>query len=288
MNSTHFLGRHSKARSLSSVLLRFPFVSFIPMVIFLWVFLPGSSHGGKIYKWVDKQGVIHFSDRMPENLGEVEGPIEQRELAGPGRDTVPPKGTGRNISRSPIEHAANSTFTIKGRARLGSGFFVSPKGYAATCKHVIEETSNPVIILSDQTEADMKVIMTSTEHDLAVILVIVPGEVPYLTFRAPETLVPGERLYAIGSSVGLQATVTDGVFTGLREIVTSHEVIQFSAPINPGNSGGPLIDEKGRVVGVVSSKYVTKQGMPVAGVGFAIPSSFLEEEFSEYIMKEQE
>jgi len=177
MSSIHFLRRsNNNARSLSSVLQTSPFVSLICMVIFLSVSLPGSSYGTKIYKWVDKQGVIHFSDRMPENLDEVKGPIEERELAVPGRDMIPSKETRRNISRSPIEYAANSTFTIKGSARLGSGFFVSPKGYAATCKHVIEETSNPVIILNDQTKADMKVIMTSTEHDLALILVMAPHE----------------------------------------------------------------------------------------------------------------
>jgi len=261
----------------------------VPLLALLGTSASGESHSGKIYKWTDKRGVIHFSDREPQDLEDVKGIVEERELKETGQDRKEPKAPGKPLSRSPVEFAANCTFTIKGNGRLGSGFFLSSKGYAATCKHVIEDTLNPVVILNDQRELGMKVISTSNEHDLALILVMMPDKAPYLRPREPETLVPGERLFAIGSSVGLQATVTDGVFTGFRQIVpTQEKVIQFSAPINPGNSGGPLIDEKGQLVGVVSSKYVVKEGMPVSGVGFALPSSLLEKEFSQYISNEKE
>jgi S1-C subfamily serine protease len=82
----------------------------------------------------------------------------------------------------------------------------------------------------------------------------------------------------------LQATVTDGVFTGLRMPESSdHKVIQFSAPINPGNSGGPLLDEDGKVVGVVSSKYLMRDGVPLEGLGFALPSNTILETFAAFI-----
>lgn len=261
----------------------------VSLLILLGISGSGESHGAKIYKWTDKHGVIHFSDRRPQDLDNVEGVIEERELKETDENRKEPNVPGKTFSRSPVEFAANCTFTIKGNGKLGSGFFLSSKGYAATCKHVIENTANPVVILNDRRELGMKVISTSHEHDLALILVMMPDKAPYLRSREPETLVPGERLFAIGSSVGLQATVTDGVFTGFRQIAATQEkVIQFSAPINPGNSGGPLIDEKGQLVGVVSSKYVVKEGMPVSGVGFALPSSLLEREFSEYISTEKE
>ena len=124
----------------------------------------------------------------------------------------------------------------------------------------------------------------SPKYDLALISVITPTRTPYLSFRNAGTLVPGERLYAIGASAGLQATITDGVFTALRKRdSTGEKVVQFSAPINQGNSGGPLIDEKGRVVGVVSWKYVERKGIPVTGVGFAIPADYVIEEYGSFI-----
>ncbi len=96
-----------------------------------------------------------------------------------------------------------------------------------------------------------------------------------------------ERLFAIGASVGLQATITDGVFTGFRKLSPTHsQVIQFSAPVNPDNRGGPLVDEKGRAVGVVSMKYHKRRGVPVSGVGFGFLSSHVEEEYSHYLPKE--
>lgn len=58
----------------------------------------------------------------------------------------------------------------------------------------------------------------------------------FLSIRDPGTLIPGERLFAIGASAGLQATITDGVFTGFRKLKkTNGQVIQLSAPVNPGN-----------------------------------------------------
>ncbi|MFC1867572.1 S1C family serine protease, partial [Thermodesulfobacteriota bacterium] len=157
-------------------------------------------------------------------------------------------------------------------------------GYAVTCKHVIEEGPNHIAILNDRNEFPIGIISTSDIHDLALILVITSPTTPYLTLRDPLTMTPGDRVFAIGSSIGLQATVTDGIFSGLRrKLPTEDRVVQFSAPINPGNSGGPLIDEKGNVIGVVSWKMISNKGIPVTGVGFAIPSGYLIEEYGAYL-----
>jgi serine protease Do len=95
---------------------------------------------------------------------------------------------------------------------------------------------------------------------------------------------PGERIFAIGSSPELQANITEGVFTGLREnISTKDNVIQFSAHTNPGNSGGPLVDERGDIIGVVSWKIVSQNGIPVTGLGFAIPSNYMAKEYHHYL-----
>ena len=122
------------------------------------------------------------------------------------------------------------------------------------------------------------------EEDLALLLLLNVGNTPFLSLRSPGTLIPGERVFAIGASAGLNATVTDGVFTGIRSITdTEQQVLQFSAPINPGNSGGPLMDKEGKVIGVISKKYLTRRGVPIAGVGFAVPSTVFKEAFGSYL-----
>ena len=210
------------------------------------------------------------------------------------------RGTFRNLLQSPgkahrlqsfpraapIAHAVNCTFTIKGAKKVGTGFLISPNGYAATCKHVVEEPSSYSAVLNDKTEYSLTVLSVSPRQDLAVVQVPVPQKGSHLSLRDASTLSPGERLFAIGASAGLQATVTDGVFTGIRRMPeTEEEVIQFSAPVNPGNSGGPLVDEKGQVVGIVSMRFDSLKGVPINGVGFAVPSSRLLEEYGHLIEK---
>jgi len=85
----------------------------------------------------------------------------------------------------------------------------------------------------------------------------------------------GDKVYAIGSPIGLRHTVTSGIFSGYRTLEKNGPVyIQTDAAINPGNSGGPIIDEKGYVRGVT-----TLGGRNVQGIGFAIPIEKVFEEF---------
>jgi len=260
------------------------FEIILPVIIMALVFYPPDAKGAKIYKWIDEKGVVHFSDRYPEKPEKVKGALEERETKESSPVDTQQDSEIKRSARSPIEYATNCTFTIKGSKKMGTGFFVSSNGYAATSRHVIEESWNQVALLNDESEFPIKVVSMSRKYDLALVMVVTPQKTPHLSIRDPKTLIPGERLFAVGASAGLQATVTDGVFTGFRKIESTEEkVIQFSAPINQGNSGGPLIDEKGNVVGVVSSKYLMRKGVPIAGVGFAIPSEHLKEEFSTYM-----
>jgi S1-C subfamily serine protease len=239
---------------------------------------------GKVYKWVDERGVVHFSDRQPDELEKVKGTLEEREVKEPSPLDIKEESSGDNRLTSPIAKAISATFTIKGSKQLGTGFFISSTGFAVTCRHVIRETGNYTARLNDNSEAPVTIISTSQTYDLALIQVLATAKSPSLPLRPAETLLPGEQVFAVGASAGLQATITDGVFTGFRKIpAMPQEVIQFSAPVNPGNSGGPLIDSNGQVVGVVSVKFLTTKGVPVSGVGFAVPSEQLQQEYGIYL-----
>jgi len=192
--------------------------------------------------------------------------------------------TPSHESKNPIKTSIDSTFSIKGDHNLGTGFFISPKGYAVTCKHVLENDDNHIAVLNDGAEYPIGIISINSRYDLALIMVITYKKTPFLSIRDPLTMTPGDRVFALGNSLGLQATITDGVFTGVRENTeTKENVIQFSAPINPGNSGGPLIDENGKAIGVISWKIVSQNGTPVTGLGFAVPSSYLAGEYGYYL-----
>jgi S1-C subfamily serine protease len=209
--------------------------------------------GGTLYKWTDEKGYIHYSDQLPVKLDE------------------------------PVLSAIDCTFIIKGSRNLGTGFFISPKGYAVTCKHVVEDDQNHMAILPGQGEFAIGVIATSDRYDLALILVTAPENTPYLVFRDVMSMEPGEKVYAIGSSVGLQSTLTYGAFSSLREKLPDKDlVIQFSSPLNTGNSGGPLIDGEGKAIGVVSWQLIADKGVPVSDVGFAVPVGYLVEEYKSY------
>jgi len=241
-------------------------------------------YAGETYKWVDEEGVIHFSDRLPDS-GELPHEIIKEKIQESTVDEKPVKiKEPVKTNKNPIEYATDSTFTIKGKQNIGTGFFISSNGYAVTCKHVIEDEPSHTAVLNNLEEYPIGIISKSSNYDLALILVTTVKKTPFLKFRDPFSMKPGEKVYAVGSSAGLQSTITDGSFSGVRKNINSKQrTIQFSAPVNPGNSGGPLIDKEGKVVGAVSWKLLSKKGIPVTGIGFAVPSDYILEEYSGYM-----
>ena len=132
------------------------------------------------------------------------------------------------------------------------------------------------VFLADGSEFTAQSIQTSPSRDLALVTVYSAGATPLRP--APQQAGPqqGDRVYTIGNPVGLRNTVTAGIFSGYRRHEDSGEIyLQTDAPINPGNSGGPLIDERGRVLGVNTMILQNTQG-----IGFAIPVTTVFEEFS--------
>ncbi|MEA2168782.1 MAG: hypothetical protein QOF76_2082 [Solirubrobacteraceae bacterium] len=127
-----------------------------------------------------------------------------------------------------------------------------------------------------------KVIGTDPSSDLAVLRVD-PGRAPALkplTLADSSTVKVGDQAIAIGFPLGLDRTATAGIVSGLHRTIQApnqysiSNVIQTDAPINPGNSGGPLLDARGRVIGV-NSQIATAGSQGSVGIGFAVPSNTL-------------
>ncbi|MGD9216434.1 MAG: trypsin-like peptidase domain-containing protein [Desulfobacteraceae bacterium] len=130
------------------------------------------------------------------------------------------------------------------------------------------------ITLVDDTELQVHLLSTSKNHDLA-LLKLDGYKTPKLDPGSPNGLAQGDPVYAIGNPVKLRNTVTSGIFSGFEG-----KFIQTNAQINPGNSGGPLIDAKGKVLGINTKKKV---GKTIEGLGFAIPIKTAINEFSAHL-----
>ena len=132
------------------------------------------------------------------------------------------------------------------------------------------------IIMADGTEHVANYLIVSADHDLAIMSLYVEESNFLKKSTLKNSLHQGDRVFAIGSPVGLRNTVTSGIFSAYRQQGGEGGPIylQTDAAINPGNSGGPLIDENGNVWGV---NTMILRG--TEGLGFAIPMTVVYEEF---------
>jgi len=160
---------------------------------------------------------------------------------------------------------------------LGSGFIINEEGYLITNFHVIEnETQISVEVyhqksgqLERKSYKHVKIIAINKFSDLALLKIEdqdAPGFSKVLLGDS-DALSVGERVFAIGSPMGLERTVTEGIVSTKTRPMQGELYLQTTAQINPGNSGGPLFDLRGEVVGVTNMKITFGEGL-----GFAIPA----------------
>jgi S1-C subfamily serine protease len=158
----------------------------------------------------------------------------------------------------------------------GSGFVWDTRGHIVTNYHVIEGGNTFVVALADQSEWEAEVIGVAPDKDLAVLRIKAAAEqLQPLERGRSANLAVGQQVLALGNPFGLDHTLTAGVVSALGRELRSpggrviRDVIQTDAAINPGNSGGPLLDSRGRLIGVNSAIYSPSGGS--AGIGFAVP-----------------
>jgi S1-C subfamily serine protease len=161
----------------------------------------------------------------------------------------------------------------------GSGSILDQQGNILTNYHVIAGAQKLSVSLGGQKDYPAIVVGRDPDTDLAVIrLTEKPaGQLTVIPMGDSDKLVVGQKVLAIGNPFGLDRTLTTGVISGLQRPIRARNdrliegAIQTDASINPGNSGGPLLDSRGRMIGI-NSQILSPSGSS-AGVGFAVPVS---------------
>jgi serine protease Do len=193
-----------------------------------------------------------------------------------------------------MDEEAPSADALLGLRRTGgSGVILDANGYIITNSHVIEGARRVQVMVpraaAGQTSIlrrrgvsmDATIVGIDQETDLAV-LKVQEKNLPALTLGDSDNLRQGQLVFALGSPLGLENSVSMGIVSAVGrqlELDDPMVYIQTDAPINPGNSGGPLVDTNGRVVGI--NTLILSQGGGNEGLGFAAPSNIVRTVFEQ-------
>ena len=224
----------------------------------------------QIEKITESDSSGHIDKRTPTaaatNQSAINGLFQSAAVALPERSV-----------RELVGQLGAAVVQVRTPSGLGSGFIINEEGYLITNFHVIEnETQISVEVyhqksgqLERKSYKHVKIIAINKFSDLA-LLQIEDKDAPRFA-KVPlgdsDALAVGERVFAIGSPLGLERTVTEGIVSTKTRPMQGELYLQTTTQINPGNSGGPLFNLRGEVVGVTNMKITFGEGL-----GFAIPA----------------
>jgi hypothetical protein len=191
--------------------------------------------------------------------------IVQQSLGQPGATSV--AEVVKRSSDSVVQIVVSDS--LGQQIALGSGFLISADGRIVTNFHVVKGGHSAIVKLTNGAFFPVEgVLAADADKDIAVVKVA-GKNLPFLALGKVEDVHVGDHVVAIGSPLGLEGTVSDGIVSALREDGPSRSWIQTTAPVSHGNSGGPLLDLKTNVVGVVTWGVNLQLGQ---NLNFAAPS----------------
>lgn len=153
---------------------------------------------------------------------------------------------------------------------LGSGVIVSSAGHIVTNYHVIKDADRiEILFAKNKTQSSATILGSDPKTDLSLLKIDAPKQYLPLSLGDSSSLRIGDVVIAIGNPFGFSHTVTSGIISAKGRVIGTgpyDNFLQTDASIHPGNSGGPLLDIRGRVIGINTA--VAENGH---GIGFAIP-----------------
>ncbi len=159
------------------------------------------------------------------------------------------------------------------RGGQGSGVLLTPDGYALTNSHVAGGRRQLTAVTEEGDRLDAELVGDDPHSDLALVR-LSARDLPYAELGDSDALRVGQLVIAMGNPLGFRSTVSTGVVSATGRSMRGvggrliDNIVQHTAPLNPGNSGGPLVDTRGRVVGVNTAIIAMAQGL-----GFAVPAN---------------
>ena len=259
----------------SSKKTKYPMIIAIILVSYFFIQLGLFRIFSGIINKTNKSANFNFSDN--KGVSSFSGQIDPKSI----------EGVANKVSQSVVSIVSKSQKGAKyfslgfGSASAGTGIIVSENGYILTNKHVVEGSSDILIVTNDgNSYGNVKIITTDPLSDIAILKISNAKGLKAAELGDSKALNIGQQVIAIGNALGeYDGTVTSGIISGVGRTVnassddgatkeTLTDMIQTDAAINSGNSGGPLVNAQGQVVGINTAVASEAQG-----IGFAIPIS---------------
>lgn len=181
-----------------------------------------------------------------------------------------PPATTLNISSASKSVVSVIVYDKSGKALAqGSGFFVERTGKLITNFHVIEGAASVVVKSSSGAFYPVKGILGVDKQNDIAVLKVAGNDFAFLPLGDSDAVQVGDRVLAIGSPLGLEETISDGLISGIRDSEKS-TVFQTTAAVSPGSSGGVLLNSKGEVIGITSFQLTSGQNL-----NFAVPVKYV-------------
>lgn len=218
---------------------------------------------------------LAFLQRLSDDSGGAAGPSQSPGAASSPADADLLDAYSRAVI-GVVQKVGPAVVSLAGRdgsGGMGSGFVLTPDGYLLTNSHVVRGRTQMMVSTQEGDTLLADVIGDDPSTDLAIVRAAA-RELPYAELGNSDGLQVGQLVIAMGSPFGFQATVSTGVVSAVGRAMRGEQgrlienVVQHTAPLNPGNSGGPLVDSRGRVVGINTAIIAMAQGL-----GFAVPAA---------------
>ena len=216
--------------------------------------------------------------------------VLERQPVANSTGNEPAPGSVEDVASKVLPSVVSIYSMTRSGGAEGSGSIISPDGYVLTNHHVVagaDQGGRLEVTMNDGSRHSATFVASDATTDVGVIKIDDVSDLPFLQFGDSDAAAVGQEVVAVGSPLGLNATVTSGIVSAKnRPVRASQEggesslidAIQTDAAVNPGNSGGPLVDMEGNIIGMNSmiaslSGGSNSEGGSI-GLGFAIPSNF--------------
>ena len=164
---------------------------------------------------------------------------------------------------------------VEGGMSCGSGCIIDKTGIILTSAHVVDEGKNIIVTIYNGQNYEAKVLRKfGSNQDIVLLKIDTPIALKTVEMGNSEKVKVGQKVFAIGNPFGFNGTLTQGI---VSRIDYTKNRIQTDAAINPGSSGGPLLNKKGKIIGINQAIFNPDNNISNVGIGFAIPINLIKE-----------